>query len=85
MVVQRTCWRLVAAETDLERARDRMREPRRPCLVVQPEEGRLTYGVGLNVTPVVLSGGRIIASGGPELALRLEKEGYDQVIREAAA
>jgi Fe-S cluster assembly ATP-binding protein len=32
----------------------------------------------------VLSGGRIVASGGPELALRLEKEGYDGVVGEAA-
>ena len=31
----------------------------------------------------VLSRGRIIKSGGPELALRLEKEGYDGVIAEA--
>jgi Fe-S cluster assembly ATP-binding protein len=28
----------------------------------------------------VLSAGRIIASGGPELALRLESEGYDALI-----
>ena len=33
----------------------------------------------------VLAGGRIVASGGPELALRLEKEGYDGVLAEAAA
>ncbi|MAK62081.1 MAG: Fe-S cluster assembly ATPase SufC [Ponticaulis sp.] len=32
----------------------------------------------------VLADGKIIASGGPELALRLEKEGYDGVISEAA-
>jgi Fe-S cluster assembly ATP-binding protein len=31
----------------------------------------------------VLAKGRIIASGGPELALRLEREGYDGVISEA--
>ncbi|MBB37003.1 MAG: Fe-S cluster assembly ATPase SufC [Hirschia sp.] len=33
----------------------------------------------------VLANGRIVASGGPELALRLEKEGYDGVLAEAAA
>ncbi len=32
----------------------------------------------------VLANGRIIASGGPELALRLEAEGYDGVLAEAA-
>ncbi len=32
----------------------------------------------------VLAGGRIIASGGPELAERLEQEGYDGVLGEAA-
>ncbi len=32
----------------------------------------------------VLANGKIIKSGGPELALRLEKEGYDGVLSEAA-
>ena len=32
----------------------------------------------------VLSGGRIIASGGPDLALKLEREGYDGVIAAGA-
>lgn len=32
----------------------------------------------------VLANGRIIKSGGPDLALRLEKEGYDGVLSEAA-
>lgn len=32
----------------------------------------------------VLSAGRIVKSGGPDLALRLEEEGYDGVIGEAA-
>ena len=32
----------------------------------------------------VLADGRIIATGGPELAERLEKEGYDGVLAEAA-
>ena len=30
------------------------------------------------------AGGRIVASGGPELALELEREGYDKYVREAA-
>ena len=33
----------------------------------------------------VLAGGRIVQTGGPELALRLEDEGYDAVMAEAAA
>jgi Fe-S cluster assembly ATP-binding protein len=33
----------------------------------------------------VLAGGRIIQTGGPELALRLESEGYDAVMAEVAA
>lgn len=32
----------------------------------------------------VLAGGRIVASGGPDLALRLEAEGYDRILAEAA-
>ncbi|MEO0462531.1 MAG: Fe-S cluster assembly ATPase SufC [Pseudomonadota bacterium] len=33
----------------------------------------------------VLAGGRILQTGGPDLALRLEDEGYDAVMAEAAA
>ena len=33
----------------------------------------------------VLAEGRIVSSGGPDLALRLEKEGYDGVLAEAGA
>jgi len=33
----------------------------------------------------VLAGGRIVQTGGPDLALRLEEEGYDSVMEEAAA
>ncbi len=33
----------------------------------------------------VLSGGRILKSGGPELAIELEERGYDWVLEEAAA
>jgi Fe-S cluster assembly ATP-binding protein len=32
----------------------------------------------------ILSDGRIVKSGGPELAHRLEKEGYDGVVGEKA-
>jgi Fe-S cluster assembly ATP-binding protein len=32
----------------------------------------------------VLAGGRIVASGGPELALDLEKHGYDKYVKAAA-
>jgi Fe-S cluster assembly ATP-binding protein len=33
----------------------------------------------------VLADGRIVRTGGPDLALRLEEEGYDTVMEEAAA
>ena len=33
----------------------------------------------------ILAGGRIVQTGGPDLALRLEDEGYDAVMAEAAA
>jgi len=33
----------------------------------------------------VLANGRIVKTGGPELALHLEEEGYDQILGEAAA
>ena len=32
----------------------------------------------------ILNDGQIVCSGGPELALRLEEEGYDQILAEAA-
>ena len=31
----------------------------------------------------ILAGGRIVQTGGPELALRLEEEGYDAVMADA--
>jgi Fe-S cluster assembly ATP-binding protein len=31
----------------------------------------------------ILSSGRIVRSGGPELALELEKSGYDQTVKSA--
>jgi Fe-S cluster assembly ATP-binding protein len=31
----------------------------------------------------ILAGGRIVETGGPELALRLEEEGYDAVMADA--
>jgi Fe-S cluster assembly ATP-binding protein len=33
----------------------------------------------------VLSGGRIVKSGGPELALEIEKNGYDWITAEVGA
>ena len=33
----------------------------------------------------ILAGGRIVETGGPELALRLEEEGYDSVMAEAVS
>lgn len=59
-----------------------LRSPNRSMLVITHYQRLLDY-----ITPDrvhVLWGGRIVASGGPELALRLEKEGYDGVIGEAA-
>ncbi len=59
-----------------------MRAPDRSMLVITHYQRLLDY-----ITPDrvhVLAGGRIVASGGPELAHRLEREGYDQVMAEAA-
>jgi Fe-S cluster assembly ATP-binding protein len=59
-----------------------LRAPTRGMLVITHYQRLLDYIKPDRVH--VLSGGRILASGGPELALRLEKEGYDGVIGEAA-
>ena len=59
-----------------------MRAPDRGMLVITHYQRLLDY-----VTPDkvhVLAGGRIVASGGPELAHELEREGYDKYAREAA-
>jgi Fe-S cluster assembly ATP-binding protein len=60
-----------------------LRAPTRGMLVITHYQRLLDYIKPDRVH--VLSAGRILKSGGPELALRLEKEGYDGVIAEAAA
>ena len=59
-----------------------LRSPERGMLVITHYQRLLDH-----ISPDkvhVLADGRIIKTGGPELALRLEKEGYDGVIGEAA-
>lgn len=59
-----------------------LRAPERGMLVITHYQRLLDH-----ITPDqvhVLASGRIVKSGGPDLALRLEKEGYDGVISEAA-
>jgi Fe-S cluster assembly ATP-binding protein len=59
-----------------------LRSPERSMLVITHYQRLLDYIRPDRVH--VLAGGRIIASGGPELALRLEAEGYDRILAEAA-
>ena len=59
-----------------------MRSPERAMLVITHYQRLLDYIRPDRVH--VLSAGRIVASGGPELALELEREGYDKYAREAA-
>ena len=59
-----------------------MRSPERGMLVITHYQRLLDHIKPDKVH--VLAGGRIIKTGGPELALRLEKEGYDGVLAEAA-
>ena len=59
-----------------------LRSPERGMLVITHYQRLLDY-----ITPDrvhVLSAGRIVASGGPELAHELEREGYDKYARAAA-
>ena len=59
-----------------------MRAPDRAMLVITHYQRLLDY---IRPDAVhVLAGGRIVASGGPELALELEKNGYDQYAQAAA-
>lgn len=58
-----------------------MRSPDRAMLVITHYQRLLDYIKPDRVH--VLSGGRIVASGGPELALELEREGYDKYARAA--
>ena len=59
-----------------------LRSPDRSMLVITHYQRLLDYIVPDVVH--VLSNGRIIKSGGPDLAHRLEAEGYADVIGEAA-
>jgi Fe-S cluster assembly ATP-binding protein len=59
-----------------------MRDPARAMLVITHYQRLLDYVQPDRVH--VLAGGRIVASGGPELAHELEREGYDKYAREAA-
>ena len=52
-----------------------MRRPDRAILLITHYQRLLDHIPADHVH--ILSGGRIVASGGPELALRVEKEGYD--------
>ena len=59
-----------------------MRAPDRSALIITHYQRLLDY-----ITPDrvhVLVGGRIVASGGPELALELERDGYDKFEKAAA-
>jgi Fe-S cluster assembly ATP-binding protein len=59
-----------------------MRAPDRAMLVITHYQRLLDYIKPDRVH--VLAGGRIVASGGPELALELEANGYDQYAQAAA-
>ncbi len=58
-----------------------LRGPDRAMLVITHYQRLLDYIKPDRVH--VLAGGRIVASGGPELALELEREGYDKYARAA--
>jgi Fe-S cluster assembly ATP-binding protein len=58
-----------------------LRAPDRAMLVITHYQRLLDYIKPDRVH--VLAGGRIVASGGPELALQLEREGYDKYARAA--
>ena len=59
-----------------------MRSPDRGMLVITHYQRLLDHIQPDKVH--VLSKGRIVATGGPELALRLEKEGYEGILGEVA-
>ncbi len=61
---------------------NRLRTPERSFLVITHYQRLLDYIVPDHVH--ILAGGRIVKSGGKELALELEAKGYDAVIGEAA-
>ena len=60
-----------------------LRNEERSIILVTHYQRLLNYIVPDHVH--VLAGGRIIKSGGPELALQLEEQGYEQMMQEAAA
>jgi Fe-S cluster assembly ATP-binding protein len=60
-----------------------LRSPDRSMLVITHYQRLLDYIKPDRVH--VLAAGRIVASGGPELALELEAEGYDKFLPEAVA
>jgi len=62
---------------------NRLRDGQRSFVVVTHYQRLLNYVVPDRVH--VLSGGRIVRSGGRELALELDAHGYDWVKEEAAA
>lgn len=59
-----------------------LRRPDRAMLVITHYQRLLDYIVPDAVH--VLAGGRIVKSGGRELALELEKSGYDEIVKAAA-
>ena len=58
-----------------------LRSPQRAMLIITHYQRLLDYIKPDRVH--VLAGGRIVASGGPDLALQLEREGYDKYARAA--
>ncbi|MEX2407978.1 MAG: Fe-S cluster assembly ATPase SufC, partial [Rhodovibrionaceae bacterium] len=60
-----------------------LRSPERSMLVITHYQRLLDYIVPDKVH--VLANGRIAESGGPELAQKLEKEGYADFVKPAAA
>jgi Fe-S cluster assembly ATP-binding protein len=62
---------------------NKLRDPKRAVVLVTHYQRLLDYIVPDFVH--VLSGGRIVKSGGKELALQLEKEGYGWIEAEKAA
>ena len=73
----------IDALKDVARGVNALRGPERSAILVTHYQRMLDYVVPDRVH--VLSGGRIAASGGGELALELESRGYDWVREEAAA
>ena len=73
----------IDALKDVARGVNALRSPERSTIVVTHYQRILEHIVPDRVH--VLSGGRIAASGGSEMALELESKGYDWIREEAAA